>query len=194
MNLKVVKKEEKYWNDSLKKYEKKIYSKVLNVDTNEYVESDIIHAVTYGDFVDEGLRIVKVDGECKAIIKWEREIFIRGGKLVADCNEKSSTDKILSNAKLVTVFNTDGKELFEARRVIDDDHYITFKIIFGKNTITCLEMEVETDIMEVEQADGYILYKKVYNYDGKKLNSKKRIVTYEELINKASKDDEELSK
>ena len=193
-NLKIVKETERRWNDYYEVNEVYIHSRVLNVDTNKYVE-DKEKLIKYGDNTihieneegcnDEGLHIVKVNGDCKAIVKWKKPIYERNGQVVI-LNEKSTTDEILSIVENVTVYNTNGKKLFETARFYGDPYCVTFKIKFGEKIVTCMEISSSYPA-------EHTIYKNVYNYEGQKLLSERLTITNDEILDKVNKDDNELS-
>ena len=193
-NLKIVKEAETRWSDYYEVDEVYIHSRVLNVDTNKYVEDkeslikygyNTIHTENEEDCNDEGLHIVKVNGECKAIVKWKQAIYERNGQAVT-LNEKSTTDEILSIVKDVTVYNTNGKKLFETERFFGDPYCITFKIKFSESTITCMEISSSYPA-------EHTFYKNVYDYDGQILLSKVQNITNDEILDKVNTDEKELS-
>ena len=195
-NLKIVKETETRWNDYYEDNDVYIRTSVLNVDTNKYVvdEEDFTEYGTGLIFAEneegcnsEGLHLVKVNGECKAIIKWEGLFYERNDQLViTGLNEKSTTDEILSIAEKVTVYNTNGKKLFKTERFFGDPYCVTFKIKFSKNTVTCMEISSSYPA-------EHTIYKTVYNYDGQKLLSKKQNITNQDILDKVNTDDSELS-
>ena len=199
VNLKIVKEKENRWVDYLESNEVYTNTKVLNLDTKKYVKDEkgeTIHAENEEDRYTEGLEIVKVNGECKAIVKWEipfcdktlnDDKIIENEIMEINGRKKYSVDDILSLVKKVTVYNTDGKKLFETQRDYDDFNSFTFKIKFGEKTVTCLEIE---SILPKEQK----IYKNVYSYEGEKLFSKKQILTNEEILDKINTNDNELTR
>lgn len=188
-NLKIVKEKETRWDDYLEHNVVYIHTRVLNVDTNKYVldENDYsIHAVNEENSFDEGLKIVKIDGECKAIIKWEHPYYERSGKIIVG-GKKTSLDDILSVAKRVIVYNTAGKTIFEIQRMFEDYNCSTFKIKFGEKTITSMEI-VSHELTE------HTIFKNVYSYDGQHILSKTKKITNEEILDKIDTDDNELTR
>ena len=196
-NLKIVKETEKRWNDYYEHDDVYIYSRVLNVDTNKYVvdEEDflnygtgVISAVNQENCIDEGINIIEINGESKAIVKWEKPIYESNGELVGFCGENGKLEEILKSVRKVSVYNTNGKLLFETIRSNEDGYmYNDFKIKFKENVIYCIEMNT------IFGNTKHTIYKNAYSYDGKVLFSKEETITNQDILDKVNTDDNELS-
>ena len=195
-NLKIVKETETRWNDYYEVDEVYIRSRVLNVDTNEYVvdEDSLIYgtggisALNQKNCIYEGINIVEIDGESKAIVKWEKPIYESNGELVGFCGENGKLEEILKSVRKVRVYNTDGKLLFETSRSNEDGYmYNDFKIKFKENVIYCIEMNT------IFGNTKHTISKNAYSYDGKVLFSKEETITNQDILDKVNTDDNELS-
>lgn len=180
-NLKIVKEKE------MRENEKFIRTRVLNLDTNEYIVDEEyydcglnrITALNSEKYADEGVKIVDVNGQSKAIVVWKKPIYEINGKLVGFCGEDVEIDEILKRVKYVYVYNTDGKLVFETTRMYEYEENIKdFKIKFKENAIYLTEME--TPFGEPE----HIITQKIYNYDGNVLFNKKETITNQDILDK----------
>ena len=150
----------------------------------------VLLAVNIDEIKNEGFHIVKVNEKCKAIVNWKKPIngsyYEKDGKQIKYSDDNAETEEILKGVEKVSVYNTNGKKIFETERVFEEACSVTFKIKFGEKTVTCIEMS------SIYGGD-HTIYKDVYNYDGQKLLSKKQEITNEDILNKVNAYDNELS-